>query len=136
MVEKGACLAISNGQHVNVWNSPWIPTCSSFRPNPNPNLVGFPDYHVDELIDPFNRSWNVSLLHDLFDMDSVSQIQKIHISQQVDADRWIWTPAISGQFSVKSAHEVVSHSSHNHSRISPFLLKSGIVYGASSFNTD
>ena len=55
VVEKGACLAISNGQHVNVWTSPWIPTCSSFRPNPNPNLVGFPDYHVDELIDPFNR---------------------------------------------------------------------------------
>jgi len=57
--EKGACLAISNGQHVNVWTSPWVPTCSSFRPTPNPNLVGFPEYHVDELIDPNNRSRNV-----------------------------------------------------------------------------
>jgi hypothetical protein len=118
VVEKGACLAISNGQHVNIWTSPWVPTCSSFRPNPNPNLVGLPDFHVDELIDPINRSWNVSLLHDLFDIDSVIQIQKIHIPQLVDNDRWIWTPAVSGQFSVKSAHEVVSLNSHN--RTSPF----------------
>jgi hypothetical protein len=95
--EKGACLAISNGQHVNVWTSPWVPTCSSFRPTPNPNLVGFPEYHVDELIDPNNRSRNVSLLHDLFDMDSVTQIQKIHVPQLVDAARWIWPPAVSGQ---------------------------------------
>ena len=91
--------------------------CSSFKPNPNPNLVGLPDYHVDELIDPINKSWNVSLLHDLFDIDSVTQIQKIHITQLVDNDRWIWTPAVSGQLSVKSAHEVVSLNSHN--RTSP-----------------
>lgn len=115
VVEKGACLAISNCQDVNIWTCPWIPTLPLFKATPNPNLADLPVFQVADLIDPFNRTWNCALLEYLFDMDSVIQILKIHIPQWVAPDRWTWVPAASGQFSVRIAHEVVSLNSHSRS---------------------
>jgi hypothetical protein len=103
---------------VNIWTSPWTPTLPFSKPTPNPNLVGLPDFQVADLIDSSNRTWNCSLPEDLFDMDSLIQIIKIHIPQLVTPDRWTWVPADTGQFSVWTAHEVVSLNSH--SRASPF----------------
>jgi hypothetical protein len=76
---------------------------------------------VADLIDPHTRNWNYFLLTDLFDSESVQQIQKIHVPQLVSSDRWNWVPASSGQFSVRSAHEVVSQITT--SRLSPLSSK-------------
>jgi hypothetical protein len=67
VVEKGACWSISNGESIHVWNSPWIPSIPSFKPRPNVNLVGFPNFCVADLMLPSVQSWNVDLLHDLFE---------------------------------------------------------------------
>lgn len=53
---KGACLFISNGSNVDIWSSPWIPLMPNFKPRSNPNLVGFPDFTVEELIIQRTRS--------------------------------------------------------------------------------
>jgi hypothetical protein len=106
IVEKGACLAISMGSNINVWSDPWIPTLESFKPSPNPNLVDRPQFFVEDLIIQSNRSWNSSLLEDLFDMNSVNKIKNIHIPLLPLSDRWTWIPAENGIFSVRSAHEL------------------------------
>jgi len=39
VVELGACISISNGLNVDIWDSPWIPLMPNFKPRPNANLV-------------------------------------------------------------------------------------------------
>jgi hypothetical protein len=41
VVEKGACISISSGQNVDIWNNPWIPLMPNFKPILHENLVGF-----------------------------------------------------------------------------------------------
>jgi exonuclease III len=106
VVEKGACWSISDGESIHVWNSPWIPSMPGFKPKPNVNLVGFPDFCVVDLMLPGVRSWNVDLLYDLFEPSTVQSILSIHIPQIRAADKWTWAPAASGLFSVKSAREL------------------------------
>jgi hypothetical protein len=67
IVKKGACLSISNGVHVDIWDSPWIPLLPGFKPSPNANLIGLPDFCVADLILSGFRSWDRMLLQDLFD---------------------------------------------------------------------
>jgi hypothetical protein len=70
VVELGACRIVSSGQGINIWKSPWIPSIKLFKPSPNPNLVDLPDFEVADLLNEGSRSWNVSLLTDLFDSNS------------------------------------------------------------------
>jgi hypothetical protein len=108
VVELVACMAVSSGQGINIWKSPWIPSIQLFKPSPNPNLVDLPNFEVADLLNEGNRSWNVSLLTDLFDSNSAQHIQNIHLSQEVSSDRWTWVGSLKGQFFVRSAHELAS----------------------------
>jgi hypothetical protein len=67
VVKIGVCWSISNGVNIHIWNSPWIPSMPSFKSRPNVHLVGVPDFFVVDLLLTSSRSWNVYLLHDLFD---------------------------------------------------------------------
>jgi hypothetical protein len=93
VVKKGACISISNGAHVDVWSSHWIPLLPNFRPRPNVNL---PDL-------PGTRIWNKLLLEDLLDPFSVECILSIHLPFSRNFDKWFRAPASSCIFSVKSA---------------------------------
>jgi exonuclease III len=73
VVQKGACIAISSGVNVEVWQSPWIPLNPNFKPIPNANLVSLPAFNVADLILGDGCSWNVSLLADLFDPSTVQK---------------------------------------------------------------
>lgn len=66
VMEKGACISISCGSNVDVWDSPWIPLMLNYKPRPNVNLVDLPDFSVAGLILPGERVWNSQLLFDLF----------------------------------------------------------------------
>jgi hypothetical protein len=70
--------------------------------------VILPDFHVDDLIIQGDRTWNIQLLHYLFEPSTIQCILSIHLSQTNILDKWTWAPASSGLFSVKSAHEVSS----------------------------
>ena len=79
IVKKGACLSISNGVHMDIWDSPWIPLLPGFKPSPNANLIGLPDFCVADLILLGLRSWDRMLLQDLFDPHYVQGILNIHL---------------------------------------------------------
>jgi hypothetical protein len=106
VVENGACISISSGLNVDVWNSPWVPHMPLFKPTPNANLVGLPHYTIADLICPLRRTWNSWLLQDLFDAISVQNILSIHLLVNASFDKWTWAPSPSGTFSVKSAHDL------------------------------
>nr|XP_023875554.1 uncharacterized protein LOC111988030 [Quercus suber] len=59
---------------------------------------------VSDIIVPKTRQWNRALLHNLFDHDTASSIQQIHIPFTPVADSTIWAKCPSGKFSVKSAY--------------------------------
>ncbi|XP_059451121.1 uncharacterized protein LOC132181912 [Corylus avellana] len=126
VVSKGACISITNGVNVGIWDSAWIPLQPSFKPKPNPNLVELPDFRVADLISSEERSWNKHLLQDLFDSASVQCILSIHLPQNSSFDKWIWASSSARLFSVKSAHEL-SFSSGG--RLSPYLQKLGMPFG-------
>jgi hypothetical protein len=46
VVEKGACISISSGLNLDIWNSPRIPLMPNFRPIPNVNQVDLPIFSV------------------------------------------------------------------------------------------
>ncbi|XP_059440565.1 uncharacterized protein LOC132173020 [Corylus avellana] len=106
VVEQGACISISSGQNIDIWNNPWIPLMPNFKPIPNENLVGLPSYSVEDLICPIGRGWNSLLLQDLFDPITVQHILSIHLPLSPQFDKWCWVPSPSRMFSVKSAHEL------------------------------
>jgi hypothetical protein len=91
-------LVYLDGESIHVWNFPWIPSMPGFKRRPNVNLVGFPDFCVADLTLPSVWSWNVDLLHDLFEPFTVQSILSIHIPQIRAADQWTWAPAASGLF--------------------------------------
>jgi hypothetical protein len=106
VVEKGACISISNGQNVDIWNTPWIPLMPNFKPIPNENLVGFPSYSVADLISSNGHDWNSALLYDLFEPTTVQNILSIHLPASPRFDKWSWVPSSSRIFTVSSAHEL------------------------------
>ncbi|KAK7858102.1 hypothetical protein CFP56_014483 [Quercus suber] len=76
-----------------------------FHPSPQPPITLLPDQQlVSDIIVPKTRQWNRALLHNLFDHDTASSIQQIHIPFTPVADSTIWAKCPSGKFSVKSAY--------------------------------
>ncbi|GLT69946.1 hypothetical protein SLA2020_420550 [Shorea laevis] len=126
VVEKGACISISNGLNVEIWNSPWIPQCL---------LLSLFLTQICSLFQIFfcfgphhsrSRVWNTLLLHDLFDLATVHCIESIHLAQTVSFDKWQWVLSPSGIFSVKSAMKLRSLPLED----LPFFLQNlGINYG-------
>ena len=111
-ITKGACNRIHSSSYLPIWSSPWIPTINSFSPTPSPLLLQpFPNLIISDLFifDPTlsAASWNMPLLHTLFDTASISEILKIYFSS-LSEDKLIWTPAANGLFSTKSAHKLIS----------------------------
>ena len=102
MIKKGYCFSIGSSSFVNIWHDPWIPFIPSFTPPPPSSL---PDHHlVSDLIIPETRQWNRALLHNLFDQDTASLIQKIHVPFSPIEDSIFWAVSLNGKFSVKSAY--------------------------------
>jgi hypothetical protein len=86
VINKGACISISNAAHVDVWDSPWIPLMLDFKPKPNVNLIELPAFCVNDLMTQCERSWNKMLLQDLFNHFSVQCILSIHLSHSRNFD--------------------------------------------------
>jgi hypothetical protein len=98
VVEKDACICFSSGVHVDIWNSRWIPLMPNFRPTPNANLVDLLAFSMAYLMLPSSQTWNLHLLHDLFDASKVQNILSIHLLPCPSFNKWYWVPSCSGIF--------------------------------------
>lgn len=86
VVQKGACISISCGLNVDIWNSPWIPSTPKFKPIPNCNLNFLPSLVADLILEG-ERSWNALSLADLFEPLTVQRILSIHLPQVTSFDK-------------------------------------------------
>ena len=87
---------------MNIWHDPWIPSIPSFTPTPI-TLLPYQQL-VSKLIVPETRQWNWALLHNLFDHDTTSSIEQIHIPFTPIANCNIWTKCPNEKFYVKSTN--------------------------------
>ncbi|XP_026452225.1 uncharacterized protein LOC113352641 [Papaver somniferum] len=62
--------------------------------------------YVSRLIDSDNKTWNVDMLHSLFDEDTVNNITTIRIPMH-GSNQIRWQPSSNGEFSVKSAYKAI-----------------------------
>ena len=73
--KRGYIWRIGTGEHVNIWNDPWIPTSADRKvitPR-NRTLVT----RVCDLMDPVNGTWDEELLRDIFWAVDVRRIMQI-----------------------------------------------------------
>ena len=86
--KRGHIWQVGNGESINIWSDPWIPT------SPNRKIISpcrrAAYTKVVELIDPTTGAWDVSLLHDLFGMVDVGRILQIPLNCQGFDDFIAW----------------------------------------------
>jgi hypothetical protein len=106
IISKGACYLIGDGKSVDCWKDPWVPWIPGFLPKPKDLLVPPNEMLVSSLINQENTSWNVSLLQEYFDEDSVNAICQIHLPLRPSPNKLCWIADPKGVFSVKSAYKL------------------------------
>uniref|UniRef100_A0A2N9HH03 Reverse transcriptase domain-containing protein n=1 Tax=Fagus sylvatica TaxID=28930 RepID=A0A2N9HH03_FAGSY len=103
LISKGACYIVGDGARIDIWKDPWVPWLPDFLPKPRYGSVSG-CLVVACLINQNSRSWNLSLLHELFDETSVDAITKIPIPSTPSPDKLVWIHEPKGLFSVKVGH--------------------------------
>ena len=88
-----------------MWEDPWIPWLDGFKPTPKDDSIQRNPLMVSNLIYTEDHCWNLPLLSELFNSETVEAIKKIHISLRSRADKLIWVSDSKGAFSVKSVYK-------------------------------
>ncbi|KAK9987392.1 hypothetical protein SO802_032343 [Lithocarpus litseifolius] len=109
MVQLGCRWQIGNGKCAKLWRGKWLPTPSSYRLVTPPHLLP-EDASVSVLINLVAATWTSDLIHELFLPFDVEAILSIPFSVSLPADKLIWAPSTSSQFTVSNAYKVIRKS--------------------------
>ncbi|XP_062015245.1 uncharacterized protein LOC133731834 [Rosa rugosa] len=108
VLKNGVRWQVGDGQSIHIWDDPWLPRPSSFRPfirrDGAPTLVR-------ELLLP-GLSWNSDVIAQWFEPEDVMLIFFIPLSQRSVSDRLIWHFDAKGLFSTKSAYKLAINLIH------------------------
>lgn len=96
---------VGTGQSIRIWDDPWIPIPSRFRPY-SPKPVGCTLTMVNELIDPIAKCWKIDVLESLFSIEEVNPIQTIPLSVRNPPDYLLWHHKRHGRFTIWSVYHV------------------------------
>lgn len=108
IIARGHCFLVGSGSSIRTWSDPWVPGLPLYKPCPlYPVGDADPQSLVQDFIIPSTTIWNQHLLEQHFDRPFIEKILQIHLPSSSTADRAIWLPADSGQFSVKSAYDQI-----------------------------
>ena len=104
-LKQGLIKRIGNGESTYIWEDNWLLRKEMMRPygciSANPPL------RIPDLIDATNATWNKQLLDATFMPFDVSVITNIPICTMNMPDFWSWAHDRSGQFSVRSAYNML-----------------------------
>ena len=104
LISKDACLLVGNGNNIRTREDPWVLDFPSFKPNSKEGVDTEQALSVSQTISNNRYSWDTQKLNDLFDEQSVSEIQKIPLTPTATRDEWVWTISPLGAISVKTAY--------------------------------
>ncbi|GER39993.1 RNA-directed DNA polymerase [Striga asiatica] len=98
---------VGNGCAIDLWDYPWIPTNTNFKP-----VCQFADDRmhlskVSDLILECVKKWDIELILQSFNPVDAANILKIHISQTGSKDKLVWHSDKKGLFSVKEAYKLI-----------------------------
>ncbi|PON50147.1 hypothetical protein TorRG33x02_315700 [Trema orientale] len=83
---------------VDIWEDPWVPLSPDFHSHPKNPLSLRENCKVADLIDEDSGSWNVALLSQLFDVESVNHILRIQWNRRDGQDVLVWMGSNSDDF--------------------------------------
>jgi hypothetical protein len=99
--QKRFSLLVGNGEKINIWCDPWIPS------SPDRKVIsprgGAVFTRVSELIEPITGQWDMSLLHSLFGEVDVHRILQIPLHRQGFDDFNAWDATSHGRYTIRSA---------------------------------
>ena len=104
---KGAKWRVGCGKSISVWLDAWLPPLDHPRIL-SPQVEGFEDLKVFDLIDPESNSWDENLLHGLFIPEEVSLIKSIPLCITPVEDKLVCPFIASGEYSVKSGYNFLA----------------------------
>nr|DAD20413.1 TPA_asm: hypothetical protein HUJ06_021876 [Nelumbo nucifera] len=78
-LDKGYRWRIGNGQHIRVWDDPWLKEMGNFKVD-SPRVEGLEDIVVSDLWIPGHKEWDVEMIHELFGPRDASAILNIPLS--------------------------------------------------------
>ncbi|XP_010468497.1 PREDICTED: uncharacterized protein LOC104748579 [Camelina sativa] len=106
---------VGNGKSIKVWIDEWIEDDGWRAPWRRNNFFN-PDLRVSELLDLRSRDWDQEALEHHFLPGDIIRINKIKPVTSIE-DFYSWKFNKSGEFSVKSAYWLASHSTNQHIRL-------------------
>ncbi|CAA7032486.1 unnamed protein product [Microthlaspi erraticum] len=106
LVHKGLIKRVGSGSSISVWYDPWI---SDSRPR-SAICKGFnyyPQLMVSQLINSQSSTWNLPLLHQLFESAEIARITGITIASGSKPDPCGWIFTKMGRYTVKSGYALL-----------------------------
>ncbi|XP_013589702.1 PREDICTED: uncharacterized protein LOC106298169 [Brassica oleracea var. oleracea] len=104
---KGVRKEVGDGQSLRVWMDPWIDNSRRRAPWMKNSLVDL-ELKVSDLLSDDGRSWNLSILEDLFFQVDIDLILKIKPMPE-EEDFWCLQHNKSGDYTVRSGYWLASH---------------------------
>ncbi|KAL5777565.1 hypothetical protein ACOSP7_010491 [Xanthoceras sorbifolium] len=102
---KGLRWRVGNGKDIRVFQDPWIPRVSTFRPF---SISPLEDLKVASLISPSSHSWDLDRLDQIFVAADRDSILEIPLSFGDCIDSLIWHFDKNEEYSVKSGYRVAA----------------------------
>jgi hypothetical protein len=100
--KRGCVWRVGDGQKINIWSDPWIPT------SPNMRIIsprnGAVYTKVSDLIDPTTGHWDEEMLNTLFCTVDVGRILQIPLNDQGFEDFLAWGFTKHGRYTVRSGY--------------------------------
>lgn len=108
LIKSGMARRVGSGANVDVETDPWLPCQTNpYISTSNEALKGT---KVISLMAENHNTWDVDLIHDIFNERDANLILSIPI-QSTDNDSWFWRKDKMGQYTVKSAYDVLRDNS-------------------------
>ena len=109
VIGKGARWRVGDGSSINIWNHRWLDFTGGGKivsPKLNPSLST-----VNDLFIPGTKAWNKELIEQNFLPWEAERIQSIPVSHFPMDDMLIWPLTTDGNYSIKSAYQLLSSES-------------------------
>lgn len=112
ILKRGVRWVVGNGESIDIWKDPWVPTVPGFKVQPQHSDNDKPQL-VSELIDQNGPKWREEVIEEYFNPQDAREIWKIPIPQHDNADILRWHYTKNGLFSVRSAYHVVKQEDYD-----------------------
>lgn len=101
LLGKGVPKVVGNGQSIDLWCDPWIPTLPMFRVIQTTPPSEAPRRVADVMVE---GRWKTDELRRWLSSCKIKELLKIPIPLHPGEDKWSWYPTKHGEFSVRSAY--------------------------------